>query len=206
MSCWGCLSHRRLCKEEQGVWIREPRYDLAFMASMLLEVNALDDAIAYLTDFESQFHQGRRYATVLSQLATRLAKADRLAEAHPYFHPRAWRSSRTTRLGGMTSARSNSSKVMRRVRLRTFAERPEEAPEDAAIQRNLATVLIVKRRPGGCGTRLDGDAAPARTKHVEVRLMLADALRQSGQIPAALRDLSRGAEGTTGSTCRRCGT
>ena len=68
-----------------GKWIIEPNYDLAFMASMLLENDALDDAMQYLAEFKDDFFRGQRYATVMAQVGTRLVAVERIVEAEPYF-------------------------------------------------------------------------------------------------------------------------
>ncbi len=56
----------------RGKWIVEPNYDLAFMVSMLLEHDALEDAMQYLDDFKDDIFRGQRYAMVMAQVGTRL--------------------------------------------------------------------------------------------------------------------------------------
>ncbi|MEM8679263.1 MAG: tetratricopeptide repeat protein [Planctomycetota bacterium] len=169
---------------DHAVWLRVPRYDLAFMTSMLLEQDALDDAIAYLSDYGSHFHQGPRYATVVSQLATRLAKADRLEEAERFFSEAvaldkqnaAWQND----LGTVKYRRRDVSGAVAR-----FRAAARLAPDNAAIQRNLASVLISQGKLVEAVDLLK--AAVARAPNSGVRLILADALRQAGQAPQAMQ-------------------
>ncbi len=175
------LGHR---SEGQGTWIEDPKYDLAFMVSMLLEEGSLDTAVQFLEDFASDFHAGDRYATVVAQVGTRLVAAKRFGEAERYFQTATdlmpdnaeWQNDlgTTKHLIGKTAEA-----------LTHFRTAAEMAPGNVEIQRNLVSVLISRGESVAAVTSLKA-AIQKRPKNVAIRTMLADALRQSGEINEAI--------------------
>ncbi len=160
----------------RGRWCSEPEYDLAFMASMLLESDRLDEAIAYVQKFADQFPRGDRFALIQAQIGTRLVAAQREAEAEPFFETAVkLRPNNAEWQNDLGTARFLQGK--KTLALASFQLAAKLAPENIEIQRNLASALISLGETQQVVNHLQS-AVTQQPENVLLRTMYADVLRQ----------------------------